>query len=119
MNFFSTYIVLSLLVVAFAIFAASVRIVHSDERAMVFTLGRLKGVKGPGIVVLVPFFQKMVRVDFKYGARTLESRRNSLNYTRHSAVAQRPNVDRDRRQTAFEHQHHGDWHSQVDYAQSG
>ena len=32
---------------------------------MVFTLGRFQAVKGPGLVLLIPFFQQMVRVDLR------------------------------------------------------
>ena len=33
------------------------------ERAVVFTLGKFQGVKGPGLVLLIPLIQEMVRVD--------------------------------------------------------
>lgn len=33
------------------------------ERAVVFTLGRYRGIQGPGLVVIVPIFQQIVRVD--------------------------------------------------------
>jgi len=44
---------------------ASVRILREYERAVVFTLGRFQRVKGPGLVLLIPFFQEMVRVDLR------------------------------------------------------
>jgi len=44
---------------------ASVRILREYERAVVFTLGRFERVKGPGLVLLVPFIQQMVRVDLR------------------------------------------------------
>jgi regulator of protease activity HflC (stomatin/prohibitin superfamily) len=44
---------------------ASVRILREYERAVVFTLGRFEKVKGPGLVLLVPFIQEMVRVDLR------------------------------------------------------
>jgi regulator of protease activity HflC (stomatin/prohibitin superfamily) len=43
----------------------SVRVVREYERAVVFRLGRLLPVKGPGLVVLVPFADRMVRVDLR------------------------------------------------------
>ena len=58
-------------VVVFVLFAAavcliaSVRILREYERAVVFTLGRFQRVKGPGLVLLVPFIQEMVRVDLR------------------------------------------------------
>jgi regulator of protease activity HflC (stomatin/prohibitin superfamily) len=54
-----------LLVVAFVLISASVRILREYERAVVFTLGRFQKVKGPGLVLLIPFFQEMVRVDLR------------------------------------------------------
>src|SRR6202451_106222 len=44
---------------------ASVRILREYERAVVFTLGRFEKVKGPGLVLLAPFIQEMVRVDLR------------------------------------------------------
>lgn len=54
-----------LVVVAVVLIAASVRISREYERAVVFTLGRFQKVKGPGLVLLIPFFQEMVRVDLR------------------------------------------------------
>ena len=45
--------------------AASVRILREYERAVVFRLGRLIGQKGPGLVVLIPGVDRMVRVDLR------------------------------------------------------
>ncbi len=44
---------------------ASVRILREYERAVVFTLGRFERVKGPGLVLLMPIVQQMVRVDLR------------------------------------------------------
>ena len=50
------YIALVLVVVAFFVLTAAIKIVRQYERAVVFTLGRFQGVKGPGLVLLIPFF---------------------------------------------------------------
>ncbi len=64
--FFSTlYIVPIVLVVALVLIMASVKILREYERAVVFTLGRFQSVKGPGLVLMIPFFQEMVRVDLR------------------------------------------------------
>jgi regulator of protease activity HflC (stomatin/prohibitin superfamily) len=42
-----------------------VKILREYERAVVFTLGRFQRVKGPGLVLLLPFVQEMVRVDLR------------------------------------------------------
>jgi len=59
------YILLFVLIVAFYLLAASVRILREYERAVVFTLGRFQKVKGPGLVLLIPLIQEMVRVDLR------------------------------------------------------
>jgi regulator of protease activity HflC (stomatin/prohibitin superfamily) len=56
---------LLLAVILFAAFGAAVKILREYERAVVFTLGRFQGVKGPGLVLLVPLIQQMVRVDLR------------------------------------------------------
>lgn len=43
----------------------SIRILREYQRAVVFTLGRFTGVKGPGLIILIPGIQQMVRVDLR------------------------------------------------------
>jgi regulator of protease activity HflC (stomatin/prohibitin superfamily) len=59
------YIIPVIVLVGVVLLTATVRIVRQYERAVVFTLGRFQGVKGPGLVLLIPFFQEMVRVDLR------------------------------------------------------
>jgi regulator of protease activity HflC (stomatin/prohibitin superfamily) len=61
---FSFGIGLIVIVVA-ALFASSVRILREYERGVVFQLGRFWAVKGPGLVLLIPVLQQMVRVDLR------------------------------------------------------
>jgi len=52
--------------VVFLVFViAALRILREYQRAVVFTLGRFTGVKGPGLILLVPIAQQMVRVDLR------------------------------------------------------
>src|SRR5687768_3839396 len=44
---------------------ASVRILREYERGVVFTLGRFYKVKGPGLILIIPGIQQMVRVDLR------------------------------------------------------
>jgi regulator of protease activity HflC (stomatin/prohibitin superfamily) len=63
-----TAVVVALLIivaVVAAVAASSIRILREYERAVVFRLGRLLGQKGPGIVVLIPGVDRMVRVDLR------------------------------------------------------
>src|SRR6266403_6047187 len=48
-----------------ALFALSLRILREYERGVVFQLGRFWKVKGPGLVILVPAIQQMVRVELR------------------------------------------------------
>ena len=41
------------------------RILREYERAVIFRLGKLVGIKGPGLVVLIPFVDRMVRMDLR------------------------------------------------------
>jgi regulator of protease activity HflC (stomatin/prohibitin superfamily) len=49
----------------FALLAASLRIMREYERAVVFFLGRFQRVKGPGLIIIIPVIQQMVRVDLR------------------------------------------------------
>jgi regulator of protease activity HflC (stomatin/prohibitin superfamily) len=44
---------------------ASLKVLRQYERAVVFTLGRFTGVRGPGLIFLVPLIQQIVRVDLR------------------------------------------------------
>jgi regulator of protease activity HflC (stomatin/prohibitin superfamily) len=54
-----------LVIVLLALFAMSVRILREYERGVVFQLGRFWAVKGPGLILLIPVLQQMVRVDLR------------------------------------------------------
>lgn len=54
-----------LLIVAVVIAMSALRILREYERGVVFQLGRFWKVKGPGLVVLIPGIQQMVRVDLR------------------------------------------------------
>ncbi len=44
---------------------ASVKIVKEYERGVVFRLGRLMGPRGPGLILLIPFVERMIKVDLR------------------------------------------------------
>ncbi len=44
---------------------AAIKILREYERGVVFTLGRFTAVKGPGLILLVPYVQQMVRMDLR------------------------------------------------------
>jgi len=53
------------LILAVIVALASLRVMREYERAVVFTLGRFWRVKGPGLIVVLPVIQQMVRVDLR------------------------------------------------------
>jgi len=57
--------VLYIVIIAIFIIGASVRILKEYERGVVFTLGRYSSVKGPGLILLLPYIQKMDKVDLR------------------------------------------------------
>jgi regulator of protease activity HflC (stomatin/prohibitin superfamily) len=54
---------LLMLVAVFLVYA--VKILREYERAVVFRLGRIIGAKGPGMIILVPLIDRMVKVDLR------------------------------------------------------
>ena len=59
------FVIPVVLIAAFILVAKAVKILREYERAVIFTLGRFQRVKGPGLVMLIPFVQEMVRVDLR------------------------------------------------------
>jgi len=53
-----------ILVLVLFLFSA-IRILKEYQRGVVFTLGRFTGVKGPGLIILIPFIQTMQRLDLR------------------------------------------------------
>src|ERR1700709_2612187 len=61
-------VVVAIVLVVFAvvIVAASVRVLREYERGVVFRRGRLlKGPKGPGLILLIPAIDKLVKIDLR------------------------------------------------------
>ena len=59
-----------ILIAAIAVFviiilAAAIRIVNEYERGVIFRLGRFVGVRGPGFILLIPFVERMVKIDLR------------------------------------------------------
>jgi len=54
-----------ILVLVLAFLLAAIKILREYERGVVFLLGRFYSVKGPGMIIIVPIIQQMVRVDLR------------------------------------------------------
>ena len=70
-----TYIALLLLALTVIMFlTASIRILREYQRGVIFTLGRFSGVKGPGLIILIPLAQQMMKVDLRVVVRVVRPR---------------------------------------------
>ena len=58
-----TYLIAGIIVLVLIV--ASVRILAEYERGVIFLLGRFWKVKGPGLIIVIPLVQRMVRVDLR------------------------------------------------------
>ncbi|OYZ27221.1 MAG: hypothetical protein B7X82_10260 [Hydrogenophilales bacterium 17-64-65] len=56
---------LTIVLLIVALLASSIRILREYERGVVFMLGRFWKVKGPGLIIIIPAIQQMVRVDLR------------------------------------------------------
>jgi regulator of protease activity HflC (stomatin/prohibitin superfamily) len=54
-----------ILVVIVAFFVMSVKVLNEYERGVIFRLGRIIGAKGPGLIILIPVIDRMIRVDLR------------------------------------------------------
>jgi len=60
------YIIVAIVAfIILAIIGAAVKIVAEYERGVIFRLGRLIGAKGPGLFLIIPFVDRMVKVDLR------------------------------------------------------
>jgi len=54
-----------IIVAALILLPMAIKIVAEYERGVIFRLGRLVGAKGPGLFVIIPFIDRMVKVDLR------------------------------------------------------
>jgi regulator of protease activity HflC (stomatin/prohibitin superfamily) len=59
------YLLIGIVVAPLLILFASLRVLREYERGVIFTLGRFWKVKGPGLIIVIPVVQQMVRVDLR------------------------------------------------------
>jgi regulator of protease activity HflC (stomatin/prohibitin superfamily) len=55
----------SIIIVVVLLIASAIRILREYERGVIFRLGRLIGAKGPGLIILIPFIDKMVKTSLR------------------------------------------------------
>ena len=66
------YGLLAVVLVVVFFLAASLRILNEYERGVVFRLGRVVGAKGPGLIVLIPVIDRMVKVSLRLVAMDVD-----------------------------------------------
>jgi len=59
------YTILSVVILVIMFLAAAIRILNEYERGVIFRLGRVIDVKGPGLIILIPVIDRMTRVDLR------------------------------------------------------
>mgnify|MGYP001816426293 CR=1 FL=1 len=61
----ATMVPLVVLLFIFMLLISSLKILREYERGVVFFLGRFQRVKGPGLIIIIPIIQQMVRVELR------------------------------------------------------
>ena len=59
------YTIIALVILVIFFLASAIRILNEYERGVIFRLGRLIATKGPGLIILIPVIDKMVKVDLR------------------------------------------------------
>jgi regulator of protease activity HflC (stomatin/prohibitin superfamily) len=65
MNDFISPLLVPVLIVVLLIISQAIKMVNEYERVVIFRLGRLSGVKGPGIFLIIPFIDRAVKIDLR------------------------------------------------------
>lgn len=60
-----SYAIIVTLAIAFVLAFNCIYVLREYERAVIFTLGRYTGVKGPGLIIIIPLIQQAVRVELR------------------------------------------------------
>jgi len=58
-------VIIILIIVGFSLLSSIVRIAREYERGVVFRLGRLLRAKGPGVILLIPIVDRMLKIDLR------------------------------------------------------
>ena len=61
----TTYALYTILTLVVLFFVSAIRILREYQRGVIFLLGRFWKVKGPGLIIIIPLIQQMVRVDLR------------------------------------------------------
>ncbi len=56
---------ITIVIIGFLILASAIRVLKEYERGVIFRLGRLIGSKGPGLIILIPIIDRMIKVSLR------------------------------------------------------
>ena len=59
------YTLAAIVVLLIFFLSSAIRILNEYERGVIFRLGRVLGAKGPGLIILIPIIDKMIKVDLR------------------------------------------------------
>ncbi len=65
MTTFLAPLIIAVLLVGFSLLSSMVKIAREYERGVIFRLGRLLGAKGPGVILLIPMVDRMLKIDLR------------------------------------------------------
>lgn len=54
-----------IIIIATILFFATIKVVNQYERGVILTLGKFTGIRQPGLRIIIPFIQRMIRVDMR------------------------------------------------------
>jgi regulator of protease activity HflC (stomatin/prohibitin superfamily) len=58
-------VIVAVVIIVIVTLLAAIKVTQEYERGVVFRLGRLVGARGPGLILLIPFLERMVRIDLR------------------------------------------------------
>jgi regulator of protease activity HflC (stomatin/prohibitin superfamily) len=58
-------VIIALVIIVIVTLLSAIKVTQEYERGVVFRLGRLVGARGPGLILLIPFLERMVRIDLR------------------------------------------------------
>jgi len=59
------YFLAAIIILVIFFLSSAIRILNEYERGVIFRLGRVLGAKGPGLILLIPIVDKMIKVDLR------------------------------------------------------
>ena len=59
------YTIITVVVLVVLFLASAIRVLNEYERGVIFRLGRIINTKGPGLIILIPIIDRMVKVDMR------------------------------------------------------